>query len=340
MPTHEINNTYKIQVHKDVAFGEATIGFGTDKAATRALLLDVYLPIINSVSGPHDERGHAVGTSSRPALILAHGGAYHRGSKEDDLVEQDGHRNTTVAEYCQAFAEKGYVCFSVGYRLTQELAAPLAQPMKRTRGAIPRGRIDYVRELLGLAPATDQELLNGVEGATSDVADALRFVQANAGQWGVDPKRIALGGFSSGAFSAIYAAYALGAQAAAIVSLSGGIEPEDADYYIQGDIHGGVHGGRGQPPVLLFVSEFDLPGIREKTLTLADRAEKVGLGVQLYHVPQKPHFYERHTEVVLERTNQANVASAGTLETVVSAFLKRALEPAKANVALDALATT
>ncbi len=297
-----------VTVLRDVPFGEASTGHGSDHPGTRLLTLDVYLPT---------ETGAA---SARPALVLSHGGAYHRGSKETDEFEQEGSRNTPVPEYCERFAAKGFVCFSVGYRLTQELAAPQPQAIRRSRAAVSRGRIDYVRELLGLPLATDEELLNGVEGAIADVADAFRFVQVQASRWNVDPSRIALGGFSAGAFSSIYAAYALGVPAAAIVSLSGGMDPEDADHYL--------HGGRGQPPVLLFSSEFDLPGIGERTLALAHRAETLGLGVRRYAVPGKPHFYDRRTEVVLEASSLPGGLARCTVESAIEDFLQQSLAPA------------
>ena len=301
-----------VRVTHDVPFAEAPIGHGTACAGSRTLTLDVYEP---AGGGAHAECA---------ALILAHGGAYHRGSKEEALFEQDGSHNTSVAEYCRRFAARGQVCFSVGYRLTQERAAPQSMPIKRDRSGVGRGRMDFVRERLGLPPATDQELLDGVEGAVADVASAFGWVQREAPHWGVDPRRIALGGFSAGAFSAAYAAYALGVPAAAVVSLSGGMDAADADHY--------VHGGRGQPPVLLFSSEFDLPGIAERTLALATRAERAGLGVRRYFVPGKPHFYDRHTEVVLEHSSLAGGAARCTVEAAISGFLDQTLGAARVDV--------
>ena len=131
-----------IPVERDVCYGEAAIGHGTNSPGLRALVMDVFLP---PGVAPAD---------ARPALVLSHGGAYHRGAKERDEFEQDGSHNTPVHEYCERFAARGYVCFSVGYRLTQELAAPQALPIKRNRQELHRGRIDFVRGLLGLPPAS------------------------------------------------------------------------------------------------------------------------------------------------------------------------------------------
>jgi len=303
MTTHDTSamNDTGITVLRDVAFGVASIGHGTPAAGQRTLRMDVYLP-----PGPVAPAG------LRPALLLAHGGAYHRGSKETDEFEQDGSHNTPMPEYCARYAAKGFVCFSIGYRLTQELPAPQPAPIRRGR-TVHRGRIDYVRGLLGLAPATDEELVNGLEAAMADVACAFRFVQANTASWAVDPARMAMGGFSAGAFSAIYAACALGVPAAAIVSLSGGMDPEDAAHYL--------HGGRGQPALLLLSSEFDLPGIGERTLALSTRAQALGLAVRRYFVPGKPHFYDRTTAVQLQHSNQAASPTHCSVEAAIGHFL-------------------
>ncbi len=296
-----------IRVTRDLPFGEAVIGYGGPASQTRPLLMDVYEPT-------------AAGPSSHPVLMLAHGGAYHRGSKELDEFEQDGSTNTSVAEYCQRFARRGYVCFSIGYRLTQERAAPQAVAIKRDRSRVARGRIDHVRELLKLAPASDQELLNGIEGAFADVAMAARFVYKHAERWHADPARIAIGGFSAGAFSAAYAAYALGAPVAAVVSLSGGMDLEDAKYYLQG--------AGGQPPALVISSEFDLPGVPQRSAALADCAQHSGLGMLRYFVPGAPHFYSRNALGLLQQSTIPGAEEQCTVEAAIKNFLDYALRPA------------
>ena len=303
-----------VEIRRDLVYGEGAIGYGGPAPGVRPLTLDVYAPTGATTGG------------LRPALVLS-----HRGAKDHDIFEQDGSKNTPVHDYCRYFAARGYVCFSVGYRLTQELAAPQALPIKRDRRSVNRGRIDHVRQLMGLPPATDAELVNGVEGAISDVASAFRFVHGQAGRWGIDPHRMAIGGFSAGAFSSVYATLALGVPAAAIVSLSGGMEADDAGYY--------VHGGRGQPPMLLVSSEFDLPGIRDRSLNLSVRAEQMGLGVRQYFVPGKPHFYDRETPVVLEKSTLPGARSGCTLGDAIEDFLLEALQPASVNEdALEAFA--
>jgi hypothetical protein len=134
-----------IRIERDLRHGEGAIGYGSTRPGNRALLMDVYLPPGDAPPG------------GRPALVLSHGGAFHRGAKDCDEFEQGGSHNTPVHVYCERFALRGYVCFSIGYRLTQEQPAPLARPVKRVRERVERGRIDFVRGLLGLPPATVDE---------------------------------------------------------------------------------------------------------------------------------------------------------------------------------------
>lgn len=297
----------EIRIQRDLPYGEGATGYGTGSPAVRPLLMDLFMPSGEAPAG------------GRPALVLAHGGAYHRGAKDRDEFEQEGSQNTPVHEYCERFAARGYVCFSVGYRLTQELPPPMASPIRRDRASVQRGRIDYVRSLLGLPPATDEELLRGMEAVYSDVAAAFRFVHANAARWGIDADRIALGGFSAGGFASSYSAYALGVPAAAVVCLSAGMDAEDVDYYLNGI--------RGQPPVLLFAGENDLPGIPGRTRALVAGAQRTGLGVRYYGVPGKPHFYERESPVVLEQSTLPGGEQCATVEAAIEAFLTQTLAP-------------
>lgn len=308
-----------IRVERDVRYGEAAIGHGTDKPAVRPLLMDVYLP--EGCAPP----------AGRPALVLSHGGAFHRGGKDCDEFEQGGSRNTPVHAYCERFAARGYACFSIGYRLTQELPGPPALPIKRNRETVQRARIDWVRQQLGLPVASHMELIYGAEGAYTDVAHAFRFIHANAARWGIAADRMAIGGFSAGGFASAYAVFALGVPAAAIVCLSAGMDLEDAEYY--------VHGARGMPPVLLFTGKHDLPSVPERAQALASCAVRAGLGMRHYVVPGKPHFYDRASTVVLQQSTLPGGDSCATVEEAIERFLTESLLPCAVDVdRLDAFA--
>ena len=296
-----------IRIERDVPYGEGAIGYGSEQPTTRTLQMDVYRPSGNAPQG------------GWPALVLSHGGAFHRGAKDADEFEQAGSRNTPVHEYAERFAARGYACFSVGYRLTQEHPAPLPSPVKRIRHSLERDRIDHVRRLLHLPPASNEELLRGAEAAYADVAAAFGFIHTHASRWGVDRDRMAIGGFSAGGFASAYAVFALGQPAAALIGLSAGMDVDDAEYY--------VHGARGLPPMLLFSGEDDLPSVPPRVLALASCGIQAGLGVRHYEVPGKPHFYDRESAVVLRQASLPGGEDCKTVEAAMVDFLDTALAP-------------
>lgn len=307
------------RIERDVRYGEGSTGHGTETPGVRPLLMDVFLPFGD------------IPPEGRPALVLSHGGAFHRGSKDRDEFEQGDAHNTPVHEYCERFASRGYVCFSVGYRLTQERASPPTRPVKRARDSTSRDRIDWVREQLGLPPASEAELLNGVEAVYADVANAFRYVHAHAARWGIDADRVAIGGFSAGGFASAYATFALGVPAAAFIGLSAGMDAEDADYY--------VHGSRGLPPVLLFSGQHDLPSIPSRVEALAASAARAGLGMRHYVVPDRPHFYDRESRVTLKQSTLPGGETAVTVEAAIVHFLDDVLvRPAVSVDQLEAFA--
>ena len=268
---------HEVRLTSDVRFAVAGINvsgqYGTP--ATRDLLMDVYAPARDSAG------------ARRPAAVLAFGGAYHRGSKEDDSFE-DG-RNTAIAEYCRLLASRGFVCFSLGYRLTSEDPDPGTHRVLSDPEGVSRSRVDHVRKLLGLGPATNRMIADGMEAAAADVAAGVRYVHANAARFGVDPDRIAAGGFSAGGTSALYAALGHGAPACGIIALSGRMEAPDIPRYMR---------DAGQPPILQFVAENDLEHVSRLTPVMQARSAEIGLRHRVFKVPGAGHFYPRSAEVV------------------------------------------
>ena len=294
-----------VPMERDVVCGSVPVGHGSAQPTMRPLLVDVYLPPTGAPSGP-----------ARAAVLLAHGGAFHRGSKSDDAFAQDGSPNTPVSEYCQILARQGYVCFSLDYRLTQECPPPQPTPILQNR-SVSSERVNFVRNLMGLPPATSAQLIDGVEAAISDIAAAFTFVAQHAARWNIDPARMALGGFSSGAIAASYACYALGAPAAAIISLSGGMAFEDAAHYLGQSSH--------RAPALLFSSELDLPEAIARTEELERAGQAAGVPLQRYLVPGKPHFYARSSPAVRVDAGARGSAQADTVEKAITVFLANTL---------------
>lgn len=155
----------------NVTYGSAQNSAGQ----TVTLNLDVYSPTGDSVTG-------------RPAMIWVHGGSFSSGSKTSpELVDQ-----------ANVLAAKGYVNFSISYRL---------HPDGCSAGAP--------------TPACVTAIVNAIE----DAQNAVRWVRENAATYGVDPNRIGIGGSSAGGIIAMHVAYKTGETPAAGVqagvSLSG-----------------------------------------------------------------------------------------------------------------------
>lgn len=289
-----------VNITCDIPYGTGLVDFPT-APRNRPLLMDMYWSGVSA-------------GSSKPCLILGHGGANHRGNKEDDRFEGTGFFNTPVAEYCERFARRGYVCFSVGYRLTTELPAPQVKPIKLDRTNFPRARTNEVRRMRALPPASTDELLNGLEASFSDMAAACMFVASNATQLGIDNGKIALGGFSAGGIAALYAKYGLGAPATALVSISGGMDADDCAAYISA--------ANAQIPILLVHAEKDLLAITDRTLALAYAVSGCeGRSLAVYRVPDAGHFYPIDSIPTLQESSIAGMKTSCSVEAAIVQFL-------------------
>ena len=259
-----------MRIIRDIAYAEAGIGHhGTPRRTT--LRMDAYLP--EGVEGPV------------PAVVLAFGGAFHRGSKEDDTFPTAGSYgpNTAMAEYCRRFAAEGFACFSVGYRLAGDDPAPGTSPVLTRPDEVALGRIAQVREILGLPLTTPREMAVVVEAAIDDVTAAARAVAARATEFGVDPARIVLGGWSAGARATAYAAFAKGVPCAGLLSLSPMIALEDIDAHMPP--------GKPQPPMLLVVAEQDIGYLRDNAPPMARALREHGCEVRHVTVQGRDHWY-------------------------------------------------
>ena len=262
--------------------------------------MDIYQP---------SEGGAAQG--SRPLLVLAFGGAFHRGSKENDSFEVDGRRNTAIAEYCEVFARRGFVCASVDYRLVIEDPDPDPPGAVENPSDIPRSRVDQVREQLGYPPATEEMLWRGIEAAANDLDKAVRYLSTNAERYGIDRRRIAVGGWSAGARTALNAAFAKGAPVRAAVSLSG--------YMACADLHRLVRPGRPAPAVFLAWGEHDLGYVAQQNPVIDAHLRSMGLRCVALRLPGATHFYERAAS--------SGRLGATTLEDALAIFLEEHLVP-------------
>jgi acetyl esterase/lipase len=107
--------------------------------------------------------------TSRPAIVWVHGGGFSAGDKTSpELVDE-----------ANVFARKGYVNVSINYRLAPE----------------------------GCVGNPGDSCIIGIVQAMQDGQTAVRFLRARALKYGIDPTRIAIGGSSAGAITALNVGY-------------------------------------------------------------------------------------------------------------------------------------
>jgi acetyl esterase/lipase len=115
----------------------------------------------------YEPKGDTV--AARPIVVWVHGGGFSGGDKTSfELVDE-----------ATDLARKGYVNASIDYRLA------------------PRGCVGTIT----------QSCLTGIVQAMQDAQTAVRYLRAHATKFGIDTKRIAIGGSSAGAITALNVGY-------------------------------------------------------------------------------------------------------------------------------------
>lgn len=104
--------------------------------------------------------------TARPAIVWVHGGSFKSGDKTA----------TEIVDEATTFAKKGYVTASINYRLS-------------TNGCT--------------STASLLSCLRAISDAMHDAQAAVRYLRATAATYGVDASRIAIGGSSAGAVTAL-----------------------------------------------------------------------------------------------------------------------------------------
>jgi len=285
------------RLYPDLVYGRAGVGRRPGMApAMRELRLDLYLPL---------EPAPAAGW---PVLVLAFGGAFHRGDRKDDTFGEPPNRNNSIAWYCREFARRGYAACSIDYRLVPEDPVPGDTPVVADAGHIPRSRVDQVRQIMGLPAASDEQLWHGVEAASDDMAMAVRYIKTHSAHWGLDPSRLAVGGFSAGARTALNVALGEKEPVAAVLSLSG--------YMHESDLRRHLDAGPLFPAILLVSAEHDLDYVAAGAPAMARYITGRGLRCEHVQVPQATHFYPAQAAAIHDALGTMTVlqAMAGFLE--------------------------
>jgi para-nitrobenzyl esterase len=105
----------------------------------------------------------------RPAIVLVHGGGFRGGNS----------KNGAMVTMAKAFAQRGYVAVSINYPLL------------------------VTSEVCSKEPTPSTTCIDAAFAAQHAGQAAVRWLRANAGTYGVDSTRIALGGGSAGAVTAL-----------------------------------------------------------------------------------------------------------------------------------------
>lgn len=132
-------NQLDIKIETDIPFGE-TVNFKGEK---ETLLLDIYSP-------------NEVGLKNRPVIFWMHGGGFRYGNDKSQKY---------IVEMAKRFAQRGYVCISVNYRVREN-------------------------------PRDDKA--GTLNDALEDAMKGLNWVRANSKKLGIDKNKIVMGGGSAG----------------------------------------------------------------------------------------------------------------------------------------------
>ena len=168
-----------------------------------------------------------------------------------------------MPDLCLDLAARGYVCASIDYRLQRD------DP-----------------------PGADETLLGRtIEASVQDAEKAVRWMIANASRHRVDPGRIAVGGSSAGAGTALLLAYGRAGRdlpIRAVLDFWGGL-PDGRTSWIE----------RGEPSLLVVHGTDDEITEFSVAEALAARAKEVGVPHELIAVPRGRHnpplapYYDR-----------------------------------------------
>lgn len=153
--------------------------------------------------------------AQRPFIMLIHGGAFYGGQREDMQL------------LCMEYARRGYVAATMSYRLGWD-----CDP---NSGLL----------ICFFCGSQADKLKVAAYRSVQDTRAALRFVASQAGNYGIDPEHVFVGGTSAGSVAAIHAAFLDQEQAdifcpdcvPAVGALDSGVNEIQAAYTIQGVIN-------------------------------------------------------------------------------------------------------
>lgn len=284
----------EVRVTSDVVYARHGIGYIAGNTHDRDLLLDVYEPT------------DGIDDGQRPAIVFAFGGAFHRGSKEDDSFSIGERFNTSAADYARYWAEQGYVTFSIDYRLMPEDPAPGDYRILESSSTLRPDRLQELRSQRGLPPATAEMLANTVEAGAMDADAAVSFIRRNAARWNIDAARIALWGWSAGARCMLSAALGRKSDVAAVISLSTSMDERDLARWVPEP--------QLSPALFLIDSERDFAFVKDKTASMMKWLQPRLPLLRHLTVLDRDHFYPADSPVRVNHTGHTTQTLLGAMD--------------------------
>ncbi len=159
-----------------------------------------------------------------PTILFVHGGGFSASDK------------VSTQAFCERLSQEGFAIVSINYRLY----------LKHHKNPDASARVNMSKGL----PESRQfhpDLQKAIEIASDDAYLALKWVKENASRYNMDASKLAIGGGSAGAMTALHSAYVnpdFRGQVKAVLNLWGGLADETKIR-------------RGSPPVLTYHGDKD-----------------------------------------------------------------------------------
>ena len=166
IPVVTTDEIFKVDTTLGIVYGKGLShsDWNSDETKEISLLLDLYQPI----DAP----------DNRPAIVLIHGGSFVTGSR----------MSTSFVQMAEYYASRGWVAISIDYRLVED------------HGTVPAAW-GWLVESRPTSLRTNQ--LYAFYPAARDAKTAIRWLNAHAESYGVNPDFITVAGGSAGAYTAV-----------------------------------------------------------------------------------------------------------------------------------------
>jgi len=275
--------TYEVNVTEGIQYGEADVD-NNGVVSKTPLYLDIYQPV-------------GAGDQLRPLIVIIHGGAFIRGSRQD----------ANLVKAAQGYASRGYNVASISYRLG---AGPEFMTMGKVSDIpIPSQRVEAYNKLVngvdsirfldfmkdaGVKAQVDQFARVGQVAALDDSLMALDWLVDHASDYSFDLSRMVLFGGSAGFINSLHVAYAVDdlgisstSRIAAVLGFWGAFNLDDDDVSDDGP----VFLEAGEAPLFVVHGTGDEKVPASYGEALVKRANEVGVPVEFIPIAGGKHGF-------------------------------------------------